>query len=77
MAVEVLTLLLEELADPWEVPGCSEVFIASIPRNLPALVVQHPGTHPLHAHERTQSQWVNLQYCATGDAVGQQVLLVW
>lgn len=70
---ELLTLLLEELADPREVPGRSEVFIASIPRNLAALVVQHPGPEPLHTHN-TESQSVGVcavlasRWCRSGDS---------
>lgn len=65
---EALTLLLEELADPWEVPGRSKVLITSIPRNLPALVVQHPWTHPLHTRTRRASQWVYVQCWPAGGA---------
>lgn len=50
----VRTLLLEQLADSWQVSGCSKVFVPTIPWDLLPLVVQHPRTHSLDTHTHTQ-----------------------
>lgn len=63
MAGVVLTLLLKELADPREVPGRSKVFIASVPRNLPPLMVQHPGTKPLAGQDMGERHTVSQSVC--------------